>query len=53
MLLAKDNREQTAFEVAAKKGNIKELEILHHWAVEGHTPEELNNISGFSTHINN
>ena len=53
MLLAKDNREQTAFEVAAKKGNIKELEILHHWAVEEHIPEELNNLSGVYTNLNN
>ena len=50
MLLAKDDREQTAFEVAAEKGNTKVLEILHQWAVEELTPEELNIISGLSTH---
>jgi len=53
LLLAKDNREQTAFDVAAEKGNNKVLEILRQWAVEELTPEELNNISCLSAHANN
>jgi len=53
LLLAKDDREQTAFEVAAEKGKTEVLEILHHWAVEEHIPEELNNLSGVYTNLNN
>jgi len=44
LLLAKDDREQTTFQVAAEDGNIEVLWILQQWAVEQLTPEVLNNI---------
>jgi len=39
LLLAKDNREQTAFKLAAEKGNTEVLEILHKWDVGKLTAE--------------
>jgi hypothetical protein len=52
-LLAKDDREQTAFEVAAERDNSEVLQILHQWAAEEIKPEELNNVSCLSTHLIN
>jgi len=50
-LLAKDDREKTAFEVAAENGKTEVLQILQQWAVVELTAEELNNISSLSTNL--
>jgi len=43
LLLAKDEMEETAWHVAAKRGNIKLLQKLWDWAEEELNPEELSN----------
>ena len=43
LLLVKDEMEETAWHVAAKRGNIKVLQKLWDWAEEELNPEELSN----------